>query len=164
MTSSRGSKAAAIAVYTGLRLALLVAVWLTLELLTPISGIWAIVAALLISMPLSLVLLDRQRGRMAVVADGFFKGLNERIEASARAEDIDDEDLPADASSVVAGMEPATATTSADPSRGSHTDDPSRRSPAGDQGEQAAEGQPVDEHDDAGLLQGRHEGGSDSTP
>jgi hypothetical protein len=90
MRSPRASKVAAIAVYTGLRIGLFLLVWLTIELLTPISGVWALVAALLISGALSIVLLDRQRGRMAVVADGFFKGINERIEASTRAEDVDE--------------------------------------------------------------------------
>jgi hypothetical protein len=153
VTSSRASKVSAIAVYTGLRLALFLAVWLTIELLTPISGLWAIVAALLISGALSIVLLDRQRGRMAAVADGFFKGLNERIEASARAEDVDDE--PVDAAASASTIDPeAPATADADSGR---------PSAIGEQGEQEAEGQPVGEHDDAGLLQGGHEGGPDRT-
>lgn len=94
MTSPGGSKALAIIVYTVLRIALFLAVWLTFELLTPISGIWAIVAALLVSGAISLFLLDRQRARVASAAAGFFGRINERIEASARAED-DDDDAPA---------------------------------------------------------------------
>lgn len=89
--SSGGSKALAIIVYTALRVALFAAVWLTLELLTPISGLWAIVLAILISGAISIVVLDRPRDRVGAVAAGFFGGINERIEASARAEDIDDE-------------------------------------------------------------------------
>lgn len=80
-------------VYTVLRVALFLAVWLTVELLTPISGVWAIVLAILVSGAISLLVLDRQRGRVASVAAGFFGGINERIEASARAED-DDEPEP----------------------------------------------------------------------
>ena len=94
VTSSGGSKVLAIVVYTVLRVALFAAVWLTLELLTPISGLWAIVLAILISGAISIVLLDRQRDRVGAVAAGFFRGINERIEASARAED-DDLDTPA---------------------------------------------------------------------
>ena len=86
-----GSKALAVLVYTVLRVAVFAAVWLTIELLTPINGLLAIIAALLVSGAISLLLLDRQRGRAASVAAGFFGGINDRIEASARAEDVDDE-------------------------------------------------------------------------
>lgn len=85
----------AVLVYTVLRVALFLAVWLTIELLTPISGVWAIVLAIVLSGAISLFVLDRQRGRVASVAAGFFGGINERIEASARAEDVDDEPAPA---------------------------------------------------------------------
>ena len=91
VTSSGGSKVLAITVYTVLRVALFAAVWLTLELLTPISGLWAIVLAILFSGAISIVVLDRQRDRVGAIAAGFFRGINERIEASARAEDDDDE-------------------------------------------------------------------------
>jgi hypothetical protein len=93
MSSPGGSKALAIVVYTLLRIAVFLAVWLTFELLTPINGIWAIVAALLVSGAISLFVLDRQRARVASAAAGFFGGINARIEASARAED-DDDDVP----------------------------------------------------------------------
>jgi hypothetical protein len=86
-----GSKAAAVLVYTALRIAVFAAVWLTIELLTPLSGVWAIVVAILVSGAVSLLLLDRQRGRVGAAAAGFFGRLNERIEASARAEDDDGE-------------------------------------------------------------------------
>jgi hypothetical protein len=85
-----GSKALAVAVYTVLRIALFLAVWLVLELLTPVHGIWAIVAAILMSGAISIVVLDRPRGRVGEAAAGFFGRINERIEASARAEDVDD--------------------------------------------------------------------------
>lgn len=85
------SRAAAIVVYTALRIAVFLVVWLVIELLTPVTGVWAIVVAILVSGAISLVILDRQRNRVGLVAAGFFGGLNERIEASARAEDIDDE-------------------------------------------------------------------------
>jgi Protein of unknown function (DUF4229) len=87
----------AVAVYTVLRVALFAAVWLTIELLTPINGLLAIIAALLVSGAISLLVLDRQRGRAAAVAAGFFGRINERIEASARAEDVDDEPITAPA-------------------------------------------------------------------
>jgi len=126
MTSPRAAKATAIAVYTGLRIGLFVLVWLTIELLTPISGVWALVAALLISGALSVVLLDRQRSRMAVIADGFFRGINERIEASARAEDLDE---PSDETDV----EPAPSEPSAP--------EPTAPEPAAPESEGSGEGQ-----------------------
>ena len=104
--SSGGSKVLAITVYTVLRVALFAAVWLTLELLTPISGLWAIVLAILFSGAISIVVLDRQRDRVGAVAAGFFRGINERIEASARAED-DDDDLDAPAPGSGDGEQPA---------------------------------------------------------
>ena len=94
MSTTGGSKALAIVVYTLLRIALFAAVWLTFELLTPVNGIWAIVAALLVSGAISLVVLDRPRARVGTAAAGFFGGINERIEASARAEDDDDPPAP----------------------------------------------------------------------
>ena len=131
MTSPRAAKATAIAVYTGLRIGLFVLVWLTIELLTPISGVWALVAALLISGALSVVLLDRQRSRMAVIADGFFRGINERIEASARAEDLDE---PSDETDV----EPAPSEPSApEPA----APEPSAPEPAAPESEGSGEGQ-----------------------
>jgi hypothetical protein len=91
VASSRGSHLKAIVVYTVLRVALLAAVWLVIELLTPIHGVWALVIALLFSGVISVVLLDRQRGAVGSVAEGFFGRLNARIEASTRAEDEEDD-------------------------------------------------------------------------
>ncbi len=91
MADPGGSKAAAVLVYTALRIAVFAAVWLTIELLTPLSGVWATAVAILVSGAVSLLLLDRQRGQVGAAAAGFFGRLNERIEASARAEDDDGE-------------------------------------------------------------------------
>ena len=88
---AKASSTRAVLIYTALRIALFLVVWLTIELLTPISGIWAIVVAILISGAISIVLLDRSRNQAGLAAAGFFGRINERIEASARAEDIDDE-------------------------------------------------------------------------
>lgn len=80
----------AVVVYTLLRAALFVVVWVLIEFLTPIHGLWAAVAALLISGAISVVVLDRPRNKVGLAAGGFFGRINERIEASARAEDDDD--------------------------------------------------------------------------
>lgn len=137
-----GSKAGAIAVYSALRLGLLAGVWLIIELLTPISGVWAIVLAILVSGALSIVVLDRVRNRAGLAVGGFFSSINARIDASARAED---EDPLSDASSVVGGMaEPIPPT----------TDD------ASGQGEQNAEQQALDQQAQADLLEDRDEGGT----
>lgn len=118
------SKALAIAVYTLARVALFVAVYFVIELLTPLRSLWAAAAALLISGAISLVLLDRQRDAVGLAAAGFFHRINERIEASARAED-DDDDAPA----------PAIAPTDASEPEGSASGD----------GEGRAENQAVDQ-------------------
>lgn len=77
-------------VYTVLRVAVFGAVWALLWLLTPLDALWSAVVALLVSGAISLVLLDRQRGRVGAAAGGFFARMNERIDAATRAEDIDD--------------------------------------------------------------------------
>ena len=96
--SSGGSKVLAIVVYTVLRVALFAAV---------------IGLAILVSGAISIVVLDRQRDRVGAVAAGFFRGINERIEASARAED-DDLDAPAPA--------PAPAPASGEGEQSAHRD------------------------------------------
>ncbi len=83
------SRAWSLVVYTLLRVAIFLAFWLPLQLLTPLRGLFAVVAALLMSGAVSLVVLDRQRGRVGQAAAGFFGRINDRIEASARAEDDD---------------------------------------------------------------------------
>ncbi|MHB1067836.1 MAG: DUF4229 domain-containing protein [Candidatus Nanopelagicales bacterium] len=85
--ATRGSKAVAIIVYTVLRLALWVAAWLLIVLLTPVKGIWAAAAGILISGAFSLVLLDRQRSAVGAAVSGFVGRINARIEAAAAAED-----------------------------------------------------------------------------
>lgn len=85
----RTSRWVAVLVYSLLRVALFAVVWLVIEFLTPLSGLLALAAAILISGAISLVVLDRQRGAVGAAAAGFFGRINERIEASARAEDDD---------------------------------------------------------------------------
>ncbi len=85
------SKARAVLVYTLLRVALFAAVWAILQFLTPIHGLLAVIAAILMSGAISLVLLDRPRGEVGTLAAGFFGRINARIDASSRAEDVDDE-------------------------------------------------------------------------
>ena len=95
MTTRTSSTTAAVIVYTLLRIALFAVVWVLTWLLTPLDGLWSAVAAILVSGALSLVLLDRQRGRVGQAAGRFFSRINDRIDAAARAEDIDDE-VPGD--------------------------------------------------------------------
>ena len=80
----------AVVVYTLLRVALFGVVWVLVEFLTPFHGLWAAVAALLISGAISVVVLDRPRNKVGAAAGSFFGRINERIEASARAEDADE--------------------------------------------------------------------------
>ena len=76
--------------YTALRLAMFVGVWILLELLTPIHGLFAAAFAILISGAISIIVLNRQRDVMSASLFGFFRRLNARIDASTRAEDVDD--------------------------------------------------------------------------
>lgn len=79
-----------IAVYTGLRLAVLAAVWLLIQVITPMRGLLAIAVALVISGVISFVLLDRSRDSASVGLSGVFRRIDERIERSKTAEDVDD--------------------------------------------------------------------------
>jgi hypothetical protein len=83
-----------IAIYTGLRLALLAGVWLLLQAVTPFRGLVAVIIALLISGVISVVLLDRPRDRAGSRVAGVFRRIDERIERSRTAEDFDDDPLP----------------------------------------------------------------------
>ena len=94
MTARTSSTTAAVILYTVLRIGLFGGVWALVWILTPLDGLWSAVAAILVSGALSLVLLDRQRGRVGQAAGRFFSRINERIDAAARAEDIDDEPTP----------------------------------------------------------------------
>jgi hypothetical protein len=80
-------------VYTGLRIALLAAVWLLIQVITPLRGLIAIAVALVISGIISFIVLDRPRDRASVGLAGVFRRIDERIERSKVAEDVDD--LPA---------------------------------------------------------------------
>jgi len=91
-SSPGSSKAVAILVYTLLRVGLFALVWALIAFLTPLNGLWAAAAAILISGAISVVVLDRQRGEVGAAAAGFFGRINARIEASAAAEDEDEDD------------------------------------------------------------------------
>lgn len=81
----------AVAVYTLLRVALFAVVWVLIELLTPIHGLWAAAAAIVMSGAISIVVLDRPRSKVGVAFGRFYGRINARIEESARREDYDDE-------------------------------------------------------------------------
>lgn len=79
-----------IAIYTGLRLALLAAVWLLIQLITPMRGLLAIAVALVISGIISFILLDRTRDQASAGLSRIFGRMNDRIERSRTAEDWDE--------------------------------------------------------------------------
>ena len=87
MASGTGGNAKAIVIYTLLRVALFAVVWVIIELVTPIHGVWAAAAAILISGAISIVVLDRPRNKVGQAAGSFFGRINEKIDASAKAED-----------------------------------------------------------------------------
>ena len=73
--------------YTTIRLALVVVIWLVIQFLTPVRGLLAIALALLISAIFSIIFLGKQRDAMSQSMFGFFRRLNERIDAAAAKED-----------------------------------------------------------------------------
>lgn len=75
-----------------MRVGLFLAVWLLLQLVTPLRGLWAALLAIVASGLISIFLLNRQRSAMSAVVGRFFGGINARIDAASRAEDIDDVD------------------------------------------------------------------------
>lgn len=79
-----------IVVYTGLRLALLLAVWLIIQVVTPMRGLLAIAVALVISGIVSFIVLDRSRDQASAGLSGVFGRINDRIEQSRTAEDWDE--------------------------------------------------------------------------
>lgn len=79
--------------YTTLRLAMLIAVG-GVGYLLGLRDILLLIVAFLVSGILSLVLLDRQRDAMGASVGGLFARINARIEASARSEDVEDEQGP----------------------------------------------------------------------
>ena len=75
--------------YTALRIIIFAGVWLLLSLLTPLRGLWSLSLAILVSGAISIFALNRQRDAVSVGVSGFFTRLNDRIDASTRAEDGD---------------------------------------------------------------------------
>ena len=69
-----------IAIYTGLRLAILAGVWLVIQIVTPMRGLLAIAVALVISGVISFVALDRPRDRASAGLSGVFRRIDERID------------------------------------------------------------------------------------
>ena len=87
----RRSGIVTVIVFTALRIGLFLGVWLLLQIITPLQGLWALVVAIILSGVISAFLLNRQRSAMGEVVGRFFGGINDRIEAASRAEDDSDE-------------------------------------------------------------------------
>ncbi|MEY4137368.1 MAG: hypothetical protein RL205_1496 [Actinomycetota bacterium] len=67
-----------------------VGAWVVIEIFTPIHGLFAAAFAIVISGAVSIIALNGQRDAMSEALFGFFRRMNDRIDASARAEDVDD--------------------------------------------------------------------------
>lgn len=76
-----------LAIYTGLRLALLAAVWLVVQLVTPWRGLLAIAVALIVSGVIGFFVLDRSRDRASVAVWGVFRRIDDRIKRNEMLED-----------------------------------------------------------------------------
>lgn len=79
--------------YTLLRLAVLAVVWLVIQAVTPMRGWLALAVAVIISGIISFVLLNRTRDEASVGLSGWFRKIDDRIERSRTAEDVDDDAL-----------------------------------------------------------------------
>lgn len=98
VSESGFATARAVIVYSILRIGIFLAAWALVWYLTPLDALWAAIAGLLISGAVSLVVLDRQRGRVGRATGRFFSRINERIDAATRAEDLDEPWPPVPAS------------------------------------------------------------------
>ncbi len=87
----RRSGIVTVIVFTALRIGLFLGVWLLLQMITPLRGLWALVVAIVLSGVISAFALNRQRSAMGEVVGRFFGGINDRIDAASRAEDDSDE-------------------------------------------------------------------------
>jgi len=85
-----GIRGRAWVMYTVFRVLFLAVAWLLIQVTTPIRGVWAIALAIVISAVFSILLLGRQRDAMSGSMFGFFRRINERIDAAAAKEDFDD--------------------------------------------------------------------------
>ena len=74
-------------IYTTIRLALVVVIWFAIQFFTSVRGLLALALALLISAIFSIIFLGKQRDAMSQSMFGFFRRLNERIDAAAAKED-----------------------------------------------------------------------------
>ena len=78
--------------YTSIRSALVVVIWLAIQFFTSVRGLLALALALLISAIFSIIFLGKQRDAMSQSMFGFFRRLNDRIDAAAAKEDyLEDE-------------------------------------------------------------------------
>ena len=73
--------------YTGLRLALLAAVWLVVQLVTPWRGLLAIAVALAVSGVIGFFVLDRTRDDASVAVWRVFRRIDDRIKRNEMLED-----------------------------------------------------------------------------
>lgn len=76
-----------LAIYTGLRLALLAAVWLVVQLVTPWRGLLAIAVAVAVSGVIGFFVLDRTRDSASESVWRVFRGIDDRIKRNEMLED-----------------------------------------------------------------------------
>ena len=139
-----------IALYTALRVAVLVAVWLVIQVVTPMRGLLAIAVALVISGVISFILLDRTRDKASAGLAGVFRRIDDRIERSKVAEDVDECAVPG---------QPASGQREADPQQQPVGQD--EQAGGLQHGHEGAAGRSADHGDDGTQGEG---GGDDAEP
>lgn len=137
-------------VYTGLRLALLAAVWLIVQLVTPWRGLLAVAVALAVSGVIGFFLLDRTRDAASVSVWRVFRRIDDRIQRNALVEDaLVDAAYGVDpASTQASGTEVLSAGRDGQSDAQKQPVDSAEHSGEGEHGDEVAAGRAVD-HDEA---------------
>lgn len=157
------------AVYTGLRLALLAAVWLVVQLVTPWRGLLAIAVALAVSGVIGFFVLDRSRDSASAAVWRVFRRIDDRIKRNEMLEDAFVE--RSQAHDATAAGAPSGGTASAPrPAPGQpevlstgrqsqadaeeHSVDPGEHTGEGQNGDEVAAGDPIDDNEPGTNSQG----------
>lgn len=131
--------------YTLLRVLFVVLSWLLIQLVTPVRGLWAIALAIAISAVFSILFLGRQRDAMSGSLYGFFRRINERIDAASAKEDYDDE-LDNQTEAVIIESDSDSESDSESESESDSESD------SGSESETSTEGKAVNEKENPGRL------------
>lgn len=144
------------AIYTGLRLALLAAVWLVVQLVTPWRGLLAIAVALAVSGVIGFFVLDRSRDAASTAVWRVFRRIDDRIKRNEMLEDalVEAAQSPGDAPAVSGRPEVLSAGRQGQTESQQHPVDTGEDPGQGEHRDEIAPGDPVDD-DETGAHRQR---------